>query len=315
VREALVNAIIHADYEGRSGVRALRDLSGYEFINPGLLLISPQQVWKGGISECRNPVLQHLFGLIQLGEHEGSGGPAIRQAWAHQHWQPPALTEDVEHSESHLRLRQLSLLPEASIVALRQQLGGQFDAQNELGRLALVTAHAEGWITHARLATLTDAHTRDVTLKLQELLRKKLLASSGPSRTKTYTLLLPAQARQAGTDGSSEETSEESAGRAIGQTIGQTIGQSLGQTSGQSSEASGEARGWAPIGHQGDAVLAYCLGEWRTVAEIAAAIGRAEPTVRKHYLPPLVARGDLVRLYPDSPRHPLQAYRTAKKEP
>jgi len=56
---------------------------------------------------------------------------------------------------------------------------------------------------------LTDAHTRDVTLKLQELLRKKLLASSGPSRTKTYTLLLPAQARQAGTDGSSEETSEE----------------------------------------------------------------------------------------------------------
>jgi ATP-dependent DNA helicase RecG len=109
-------------------------------------------VWKGGISERRNPVLQHLFGLIQLGEHEGSGGPAIRQAWAHQHWQPPALTEDVEHSESHLRLRQLSLLPEASIVALRQLLGPQFDAQNELGRLALMTAHVEGAITHARLA-------------------------------------------------------------------------------------------------------------------------------------------------------------------
>ena len=48
-------------------------------------------------------------------------------------------------------------------------------------------------VTHARLATLTDAQTSDVTLKLQELLRKKLLASSGPSRSKTYTLLLPAQ--------------------------------------------------------------------------------------------------------------------------
>jgi predicted HTH transcriptional regulator len=326
VREALVNTIIHADYEGRSGLRVLRDLSGYEFINPGLLLVLPQQVWKGGISECRNPVLQRLFGLIQLAEHEGSGGPTIRQAWAHQHYQPPALAEDVEHSESHLRLRQLSLLPAASIVALRQRLGGQFDGQDELGRLALATAHAEGGITHARLATLTDAHTRDVTLKLQELLRRKLLGSSGPSRSKTYTLLPPAQVRLPGIEASSGqssegsspgpvETSEESAVLAIGQTIGQTIGQSLGQSSGQSSAASGEARGWAPIGHQGDAILAYCLGEWRTVAQIAAAIRRAEPTVRKHYLPPLVASGELERLYPDSPRHPFQAYRTAKKEP
>jgi ATP-dependent DNA helicase RecG len=325
VREALVNTIIHADYEGRSGVRALRDLSGYEFINPGLLLVSPQQVWKGGISECRNPVLQHLFGLIQLGEHEGSGGPAIRQAWAHQHWQPPALTEDVEHSESHLRLRQLSLLPEASIVALRQLLGPQFDAQNELGRLALVTAHVEGAITHARLATLTDAHTRDVTLKLQELLRKKLLASSGPSRSKTYTLLVPAQVRLPGI--------EESSGQTIGQSSGQSVASSeqsseesranSEQTSEESSpgseetseETSEERRGWKPMQEQLGAVLQFCTGAWRTLPEIAEAIGRRESTVRTMYLRPLIDRGELERRHPDNPQHPHQAYRTAKKEP
>lgn len=58
VREALVNTLIHADYEGRAGVRVLRDPSGYEFINPGLLLVTPEQVWRGGVSEPRNPVLQ-----------------------------------------------------------------------------------------------------------------------------------------------------------------------------------------------------------------------------------------------------------------
>ena len=325
VREALVNTIIHADYEGRSGVRALRDLSGYEFINPGLLLVSPQQVWKGGISECRNPVLQHLFGLIQLGEHEGSGGPAIRQAWAHQHWQPPALTEDVEHSESHLRLRQLSLLPEASIVALRQLLGPQFDAQNELGRLALVTAHVEGAITHARLATLTDAHTRDVTLKLQELLRKKLLASSGPSRSKTYTLLVPAQVRLPGIEESSGQTigqSSEQSGASSEQTSEQSRASSE-QSSEESSpgseetseETSEEKRGWKPMQEQLGAVLQFCTGAWRTLPEIAETIGRRENTVRTKYLPPLIESGDLERRHPDSPRHPFQAYRTAKKEP
>lgn len=80
IREALVNTLIHADYEGRAGVRVLRDPSGYEFINPGLLLVTPEQVWRGGVSESRNPLLQRLFGLLQLGEREGSGGPAIRQA-------------------------------------------------------------------------------------------------------------------------------------------------------------------------------------------------------------------------------------------
>jgi ATP-dependent DNA helicase RecG len=34
LREALVNTLIHPDYEGRAGVRVLRDPSGYEFINP-----------------------------------------------------------------------------------------------------------------------------------------------------------------------------------------------------------------------------------------------------------------------------------------
>jgi hypothetical protein len=29
----------------------------------------------------------------------------------------------------------------------------------------------------------------------------------------------------------------------------------------------------------------------------------------------LLERGDLERRHPDSPRHPFQAYRTAKKEP
>ncbi len=308
VREALVNTIIHADYEGRAGVRVLRGPSGYEFINPGLLLVSPQQVWKGGVSECRNPILQRLFVLIQLGEHEGSGGPAIRQGWTEQHWQPPDLTQDLEHVESHLRLRQLSLLPETSVAALRKRLGRQFDTLDELGRLALATAHAEGSITHARLAALTDAHTRDVTLKLQELLRKKLLASSGPSRAKTYTIL-PGHVQPMGqtigqsseqSGAGSEETSEES-------------GVSSEESSEESGASSEERRGWRSMPEQLAAVLQFCASGWRTLPEIALAVHRRESTVRTMYLRPLLDRGELERRHPDNPQHPHQAYRTVKK--
>lgn len=188
VREALVNTLIHADYEGRSGIRVLRDPAGFEFINPGLLLVTPDQVWKGGVSEPRNPLVQRLFGLLQLGEREGSGGPTILRAWSEQHWQTPELIEDVENQELHLKLRLVSLLPKDSVDAVRAAIGAAFDAQDELGRIALVTAHAEHGVTHARVAALTTAHTRDVTLKLQELVRKGLLVASGPPRTRLYAL-------------------------------------------------------------------------------------------------------------------------------
>jgi ATP-dependent DNA helicase RecG len=150
VREALVNTLVHADYQGRSGVRLIRARSSFEFINPGLLLVSPEQVWRGGVSEPRNPALQKLFGLLQLGEREGSGGPKLRHVWQQQHWRLPHLGQDTEDSETHLVLRQESLLPEPVVEALVSRLHDGFTNQDEVGRSILVTAEAEGSITHAR---------------------------------------------------------------------------------------------------------------------------------------------------------------------
>lgn len=113
MREALVNALIHADYGGRSGIRLLRDPAGFEFINPGLL-VAPEQVWKGGPIEPRHPLVQRLFGLLQLGEREGSSGPTILRAWSERHRRTAELLEDIENSELHLQLRLVSLLSDTS---------------------------------------------------------------------------------------------------------------------------------------------------------------------------------------------------------
>ena len=37
VREALVNALVHADLLGKTGIRIIKHRSGFEFVNPGLL--------------------------------------------------------------------------------------------------------------------------------------------------------------------------------------------------------------------------------------------------------------------------------------
>jgi predicted HTH transcriptional regulator len=299
IREALVNTLVHADYEGGSGIRVLREPAGFELINPGLLLVSTEQVWRGGLSEPRNPVLQRLFGFLALGEREGSGGPAIRHAWAQQHWRTPALREDTEHSETHLLLSQVSLFPGEVVDQLRGKLGSGFDALDDVGRIALVTAHTEGGVTHARLCELTGAHSRDVTLKLQDLGRRGLLISRGGIRTKTYTLAFETGAGSEETYPGSEESIEETSPGSEG-------------TSPSTVESLRGPRGWAPMEQQLESVLTFCTGQWRTLSEIAKAVGRTENTVRTTYLAPLFARGRLERRRPESPRHPHQAYRTVE---
>ncbi|MFB1480524.1 Fic family protein [Corallococcus sp. RDP092CA] len=65
------------------------------------------------------------------------------------------------------------------------------------------------------------------------------------------------------------------------------------------------------MAEQLEAVLLFCATEWRTLPEIAAAVGREPSTVRTKYLKPLLESGQVVRKYPDNPRHPHQAYRAA----
>lgn len=73
IREALVNALIHADYNGQGGIVVEKYRDAFEFANPGTLLISFDQLMRGNVSECRNKSLQTMFMLIGAAEKAGSG--------------------------------------------------------------------------------------------------------------------------------------------------------------------------------------------------------------------------------------------------
>ena len=68
-------------------------------------------------------------------------------------------------------------------------------------------------------------------------------------------------------------------------------------------------RPYSPRTEQFEAVLAFCATEWRSLNEIADAVGRAVNTVRSDYVRALATQGRLEMLFPDNPRHPGQKYR------
>jgi ATP-dependent DNA helicase RecG len=91
LREAVVNALVHADHRGQGGVVIERCPDRIELSNPGSLLVSRVQLLQGGVGECRNKSLQLMFQLMGGGDKAGSGMDKIRAGWRAQHWRSPRL--------------------------------------------------------------------------------------------------------------------------------------------------------------------------------------------------------------------------------
>jgi len=188
LREAVVNAVIHADYRGVGGVIISKLRSRIEISNPGTLLISYEQLLQGGISECRNKSLQRMFQMIGGGEKAGSGIDRIRQGWASQGWRFPELEETVNPDRVQVWLPMESLLPEEVVARLATRFGARFATLTPLERETLVTADVEGRVSNARLRMVSDMHAADLTRLLQSLVTRGFLSQVDHKRWAYYLL-------------------------------------------------------------------------------------------------------------------------------
>lgn len=93
LREALANALIHADYYDRRGLVIQKWPDKIRIANPGAFRINVQEALVGGVSDPRNESLIKMFNLINVGERAGSGLPSIRSVWQKQAWQVPEIVE------------------------------------------------------------------------------------------------------------------------------------------------------------------------------------------------------------------------------
>ena len=188
LREALVNALIHADYAASTPTLVQKRRGGFSFRNPGALRIPPDRVRAGGVSDCRNRALQKMFQMIGAAEQAGSGFPTIIGAWAGQHWRPPNLVEEFEPETVTLRLSSVSLLPDDVLARLARRFGAGFSALDETERLAVATAATENRVSNGRLQELCDTHPSDLTALLQSLVRQGFLESRSARRWAYYVL-------------------------------------------------------------------------------------------------------------------------------
>jgi predicted HTH transcriptional regulator len=112
LREAFVNALVHADYAVPGGVLIARYRERFVMENPGTLMLSEQQLRRGGVSQCRNRSLQRMFMLIGGGDQAGSGYRRIQDGWWTQVWPIPRLTTQTDPDRVRLELIMRSAVPD-----------------------------------------------------------------------------------------------------------------------------------------------------------------------------------------------------------
>ena len=104
VREALTNAIIHADFVANGILKVEKLDDAFVFTNPGMLKLPVEQIYAGGESKARNQRMQNMLRMIGYGENIGSGFPLILSAWNEKHWMKPELIEQPELLQVKLKL-------------------------------------------------------------------------------------------------------------------------------------------------------------------------------------------------------------------
>jgi predicted HTH transcriptional regulator len=319
LREALVNTIVHADYSGNCSILVVKRPDLFGFRNPGLFRVPQGDALRGGISDCRNRNLQKMFQLIGLGEQAGSGFPKIYKNWNEQHWKSPGLEERFESNQTVLVLRMTSLLPEDVVLYLKKHLGRTFDKLDQLERIALVTAKAEGCVTHRRLVELSKEHPSELTRILHGLVDQKILTSEGAGKGTFYYLTgeHPIKGDIVRSSDSLETLSEHLIGNSE-HLIGNSehlIGNSehlkqLQQIAKNISRSKKSSNQELVI----QTILDLCRIQALSISEMAQLLNRKENSLRNHYINPMCDQGILKRQYPNILNHPKQKYYTSKND-
>jgi predicted HTH transcriptional regulator len=343
LREALVNALVHADYSDKASVLVIKRQNMFRFRNPGLMRVSWETAMRGGESDCRNRTLHQMFRYVGFGEQAGSGIPKIIDGWKKAHWRQPSLSEKTEpYNQTVMELRMLDLFPTRFVETLRKLFNGKdgspnYEQLDNVSKMALMLACSEQTVNHERLRQFSTEHPADLSRVLHQLVENGMLQKSGNSRNAVYHLtgfIAPLSPDEVFEDGqftthssdftthsskSTEKTVErDSNGCIIHKRLKfpmvDKIDKLTDSFQGKLKRISETIRYRRKASQEEveSTIQKLCLGQYVTISALGVLLNRAEKTLRNSYLSRMVNENKLKLAFPQSRRDKRQAYITVE---
>lgn len=313
LREVLVNALTHRSYRIQAAIQVLRFKDRIEVRNPGHSLVDDDRLGDPG-SYSRNPRIADLFREMKLAENKGTGIAAMKRAMKLAGLTPPIFQSDrrTDRFVATIWLHNLLGPEETDWLQCFASLGlSSPQAQ------ALVIARRTGEVRNSSLRDVTDLDPIQARRELHGLRAHGLLRMENQRGGAYYVL----DARA--------EFAEPPAGTATGAGVDRgDLPPDRGDLEAYRGDLTGD-RGVHELSPDLQALLSgmgrrprtpalraiilrLCEEAFRKPSELAEYLGFDKDKLLERHLAPMVAEGKLIRRYPDNPRHPDQAYRTAQ---
>jgi ATP-dependent DNA helicase RecG len=311
IREALANATMHRSYQEHGAVQVIRYSNRIEVLNPGYSLKPVADLGTPG-SRLRNPAIAAVLHDLQMAETKGSGIRSMRSLCTQAGLPPPEFSSDRRGNEFKAILFLHNLLTEDDYRWLKALTGRLIGPQahhslNADEAKALIYARETGAVDNTACRDFSALDTLAASLVLRRLRDRGLLVKQGSGSRTYYKLPQPlvggahaTESTQAasGDSGDPHKPTPESTQALAG--IPQALQQRI--------LAAGKKPRKATLR---TLLLELCALQPFTAAELCRLLGRSSPNeLTRAHLKPLREAGKLALLYPESAKHPHQAYMT-----
>ncbi|MBQ8516549.1 MAG: putative DNA binding domain-containing protein [Akkermansia sp.] len=191
VREALANAVIHADYREPGGVKVTKQPNGLLLENAGTLLMREEEVYAGGKSLCRNKNIQNMFKLIGIVEDAGSGVDVLMNGWSENFLCVPKLQEDRKALKVVWQLPYLAMLDKNVMLVQQEFLGYEKYARlSSAEKILLLMIPCDEYVSNQELRLfIPRLHSVDLGRMLSHLREEGYIQSKGRSNATRYGLV------------------------------------------------------------------------------------------------------------------------------
>ncbi len=301
VRESVVNALMHKDYRTSSPVQIIKYANRTEFRNIGYSLKPQEQLGLPG-SVLRNEIIAQVFHDIHYAEAKGTGIGTMREEMRKANLSVPLIESD---RSSNLFV--LTLLPHHLFDNQDIQWLQSFKDHNLTDEEArtLIIVREKGSISNAEYRTINCVDTLTASTHLRHLRNLGLLEQRGRGNITFYVptnkLLAPGITNGAPgiTNGAPDITIS-------------GIPQKFPPLSEELVQALQELGKKTPAQKIRTIIAQLCALSPLKLPELVEILQRDSDHLRKRYISKMITDEELEYLFPESPNHPQQAYRTKK---
>ena len=307
IREALANAVMHRSYTRHSPIQIIRYSNRIEIRNTGHSLKPMAELGTPG-SCPRNPLLASVLHDLNLAEAKGTGIRSMRRLAAEAGLTLPEFHSSRESDEFRVTLFLHNLLTEDDHAWLRSLTPEALDADEVK---VLIYARATGAVDNTACRDFSGIDTLTASRVLRRLRDRGLLEKQGAGSQTHYVLTHPPMPASISTRADAAAGGDSSPSRG-----GLVESPHVLATLPPELQARIQAAGAKPRQVEVHAlVLALCQLRPFTAAELCQALNRSDAKeLRRTYLRPMRDQGLLELIYPETEKHPLQAYRAVSSK-